>query len=66
MGTLPPADTEPRALCQALPAQSPHHPLGAPGLALLQEGPLDLETVGSCRGEQAVQVLRVGGRGLFA
>ena len=66
MGTLPPADTEPRALCQALPAQSPHHPLGAPGLALLQEGPLDLETVGSCRGEQAVQVHGVGGGGLFA
>ena len=40
MGTLPPGDTEPRALCKALPAQRPHHPLGALGLALLQEGPL--------------------------
>ena len=60
MGTLPPADTEPRALGKALPAQRPHHPLGAPGLALLQEGPLDLETVGSCRGEQGFQVHGVG------
>ena len=66
MGTLPPGDTEPRALCKALPARRPHHPLGALGLVLLQEGSLDLETVDSCRGEQAVQVLRVGGRGLFA
>ena len=53
-------DTEPRVLCKALPAQRPHHPLGALGLALLQEGPLDLEIVGSCRGEQAVQVHGVG------
>ena len=60
MGTLPPGDTEPRALCKALPAQRPHHPLGALGLALLQEGPLDLEIVGLCRGEQAVQVHGVG------
>ena len=63
MGTLPPGDTEPRALCKALPAQRPHHPLGALGLALLQEGPLDLEIVCSCRGEHIVQVHGVGGWG---
>ena len=62
MGTPPPGDTGPGALCKALPAQRPHHPLGALGLALLQEGPLDLEIVGSCRGEQAVQVQGVGGQ----
>ena len=39
LGTLPPGDTEPRALCKALPAQRPHHPLGALDLVLLQEGP---------------------------
>ena len=39
MGTPPPGDTGPGALCKALPAQRPHHPLGALGLVLLQEGP---------------------------
>ena len=63
MGTLPPGDTEPRVLCKALPAQRPHHPLGALGLALLQEGPLDLQIVGLCRGEQAVHVHGGGGVG---
>ena len=61
MGTPPPGAMEPRALCKSLPAQRPHHPSGAPGLVLLQEGPLDLETVGSCRREQAVQIHGVGG-----
>ena len=60
MGTAPPGATEPRALYKALAAQSPHHPSGAPGLVLPQEGPLDLETVGSCRREQAVQIHGVG------
>ena len=56
MGTLPPGDREPTARCKALPAQRPHHPLGALGLALLQERPLGLETVGSGRREQEGQV----------
>ena len=39
MATPPPGDTGPGALCKALPAQRPHHPLGALDLVLLQEGP---------------------------
>ena len=39
MGTPPSGDTGPGALCKALPAQRPHHPLGALDLVLLQEGP---------------------------
>ena len=38
-GNPTPGDTGPGALCKALPAQTPHHPLGALDLVLLQEGP---------------------------
>ena len=39
VGTPPPGDTGPGALCKALPVQRPDHPLGALDLVLLQEGP---------------------------